>query len=72
MGGYITLAFAEKYPELLNAFGLFHSSAFADDDAKKETRKKGIDFIKKNGASFFKNIQSKFIFRKNKKRKPGT
>src|ERR1041385_6326251 len=26
MGGYITLAFAEKYPEYLNAFGLFHSS----------------------------------------------
>ncbi len=23
MGGYVTLAFAEKYPELLNSFGLF-------------------------------------------------
>jgi len=27
MGGYITLALAEKYPEYLNAFGLFQSSA---------------------------------------------
>lgn len=53
MGGYITLAFAEKYPELLNGIGLFHSSAFADDEQKKETRKKGIDFIKKNGPELF-------------------
>jgi len=36
MGGYITLAFAEKYPELLNAMGLFHSTAYADDDVKKK------------------------------------
>ena len=53
MGGYITLAFAEKYPELLSAFGLFHSSAYADDDAKIETRKKAIGFIRKNGAEAF-------------------
>jgi pimeloyl-ACP methyl ester carboxylesterase len=53
MGGYISLAFAEKYPELLNSFGLFHSSAFADNDEKILTRKKGIDFIKKNGTKPF-------------------
>jgi pimeloyl-ACP methyl ester carboxylesterase len=53
MGGYITLAFAEKYPELLNGFGLFHSSAFADDEEKKQTRRKAIDFIKANGAYAF-------------------
>ena len=35
MGGYIILALAEKYPEVLTAFGLFHSSAFADSDEKK-------------------------------------
>lgn len=53
MGGYITLAFAEKYPALLNGFGLFHSTAYADSEEKKETRKKGIEFIKKNGAFAF-------------------
>jgi pimeloyl-ACP methyl ester carboxylesterase len=53
MGGYITLAFAEKYPELLNSFGLFHSSAFADTEEKKATRRKGIAFIKKNGTEAF-------------------
>jgi pimeloyl-ACP methyl ester carboxylesterase len=53
MGGYITLAFAEKYSERLKAFGLFHSSAFADNEAKIETRKKGIAFIKEHGAAAF-------------------
>jgi len=53
MGGYITLAFAEKYPELLYGFGLFHSSAFADDEEKKQTRLKTIEFIKANGAYAF-------------------
>src|ERR1700728_3502684 len=50
LGGYITLALAEKYPKLLNGFGLFHSSAFADTEEKKQARLKSIDFIKTNGA----------------------
>jgi pimeloyl-ACP methyl ester carboxylesterase len=53
MGGYITLAYQEKYPHDLRAFGLFHSSAFADDSAKTESRKKAIEFIKTNGAAAF-------------------
>jgi pimeloyl-ACP methyl ester carboxylesterase len=53
MGGYVTLAFAEAYPEKLNCFGLFHSTAYADTEEKKQVRKKGIDFIRKNGAFEF-------------------
>ena len=53
MGGYITLAFAEKYPALLNAFGLVHSTAFADSEEKKLARLKSIEFIKANGAYEF-------------------
>lgn len=53
MGGYITLAFAEKYGNLLNSFGLFHSSAFADNADKIAARKKGIEFIRKNGTGAF-------------------
>lgn len=56
MGGYITLAFAEKYPQWLNSFGLFHSTAFADSEEKKATRRKGIEFIKEHGPyEFLKN-----------------
>ncbi len=53
MGGYITLAFADRYPDKLNMFGLFSSTAYPDDDAKKEARKKGIGFIKNNGVGLF-------------------
>jgi pimeloyl-ACP methyl ester carboxylesterase len=53
MGGYITLAYAEKYPEDLAAFGLFHSTAYPDTEEKKETRRKGIAFVQKHGAFEF-------------------
>ena len=53
MGGYITLAYADKYAETLNGFGLFHSSAYADDEAKIATRKKAISFIAQNGTAAF-------------------
>ena len=53
MGGYITLAFAEKYPEKLKGLGLFHSTAFADNDEKKTVRNKNIEFIKKHGSDKF-------------------
>ncbi|MCW3073269.1 MAG: alpha/beta hydrolase [Flaviaesturariibacter sp.] len=53
MGGYITLAFAERYPQLLSGFGLFHSSAFADSEEKRSTRRKGILFIEEHGAEAF-------------------
>lgn len=53
MGGYITLAFAQKYAPLLNGFGLLHSTAFADSDEKKQNRKRGIELIKTYGAHAF-------------------
>jgi pimeloyl-ACP methyl ester carboxylesterase len=53
MGGYITLAFAAKYPHCLNGMGLFHSTAFADSKEKKQVREKAIDFIKEKGAAIF-------------------
>ena len=53
MGGYVALAFAEKYEHKLSGLGLFHSTAFADTDEKIATRKKGINFIKEHGAATF-------------------
>lgn len=56
MGGYITLHFAEQYPNLLTGFGLLHSTAFADTDEKKQTRLKSIDLIEDYGSyAFLKN-----------------
>lgn len=53
MGGYMTLAFAEKYPQILKGIGLFQSTAFADTEEKKETRRKAIEFINTQGADEF-------------------
>jgi len=53
MGGYISLAFAEKYPQQLKAFGFFHSTAYADSDEKRMARRKSIDFIRQYGAAPF-------------------
>lgn len=57
MGGYITLAFAEKYAKQLLGFGLIHSSAFADSEEKKMNRKRGIELMEQYGAySFLKTV----------------
>jgi pimeloyl-ACP methyl ester carboxylesterase len=53
MGGYVTLAFAEIFPDLLNSFGLFHSTAFSDSEEKINTRRKGIEFMNEQGAEAF-------------------
>jgi len=56
MGGYITLAFAEKYPHLLRGFGLIHSTAFADSEEKKQNRRRGIEMMEEYGGyAFLKN-----------------
>jgi len=52
MGGYVTLAFAAKYPENLNGFGLFHSHAAADSDEVKLNREKTIQLIENDRMGF--------------------
>ncbi len=53
MGGYIALALAEKYPALLKGLGLFHSTARADSEEKKEGRRKSIRMMEQYGAETF-------------------
>jgi pimeloyl-ACP methyl ester carboxylesterase len=62
MGGYIALAFAEKYTNKLKGLGLFHSTAYADTASKKETRQKGIEFINQYGASAFLKTSTPNLF----------
>jgi pimeloyl-ACP methyl ester carboxylesterase len=53
MGGYATLSYVEKYPSTVRAYGLLHSSAYADDDLKKENRRKSIKLIQNEGKEVF-------------------
>ena len=72
MGGYITLALAEKYWNHVDAFGLIHSTAFADSEEKKVVRSKGIEFILKNGAfEFLKTATPNLFSEEFKDKQPG-
>ena len=46
LGGYVTLAFVEKYAERLSGFCLFHSHPLADSEETKENRKREISLVK--------------------------
>jgi len=62
MGGYVTLAFADRYPEHLKAMGLFHSTAYANNEEKKSARRKGIEFIKGYGTFEFLRTTTPNLF----------
>lgn len=49
LGGYVSLAIAEKHNSSIDSLVLFHSSAFADTEIKKESRDRAADFISRNG-----------------------
>lgn len=53
LGGYVALAMVARRPELIGGLVLFHSTALADTDERKESRNKVIDFVNKNGAKEF-------------------
>lgn len=56
MGGYVTLAFAGKYPKLLRGFVLFHSHAAADSPETMASRERTISLVEKDRAGFIKNF----------------
>ncbi len=52
MGGYVSLAFGELYPESVRAICLLHSTASADSEEKIHNRNRGIEIAKKNPQLF--------------------
>lgn len=53
LGGYVALAMANQGGEHFAGLGLFHSTAFADSEEKRQSRDKTIEFVKNNGAAAF-------------------
>lgn len=51
LGGYVTLAFAEKYADKLLGLGLIHSTGLPDSEEKKEKRRQDIEDISINGVN---------------------
>lgn len=53
LGGYVTLAFAERHADRLTGFGLIHSTAYPDDEQGRANRDKGMESIRQNGMEPF-------------------
>ena len=58
LGGYVTLAFADKYPDMLLGMGLIHSTALPDTVDKKKKRLQDIYHIAQHG---IEDYVSRFI-----------
>jgi len=53
MGGYVGFAFADIYPHKVCGLSLVHSTPQADDEGKRETRRKSIELIRKGAKKMF-------------------
>jgi pimeloyl-ACP methyl ester carboxylesterase len=53
LGGYITLAFAEEYPQYLDSFGLFHSPHLPTVKKKKRSEQKLLILFNDKGPHAF-------------------
>jgi pimeloyl-ACP methyl ester carboxylesterase len=57
MGGYVTLAYARKYPKKLKGICIFHSHCFADSPDDREIRNRTIELVRNDKFGFI----TKFI-----------
>lgn len=65
MGGYVALAFAEKYPDNIKGICLFNSSAFSDSPTKQKERDRAIVVVKKNHDRFIREVIPNLIVNTN-------
>ncbi len=65
MGGYLALAYAQKYPESLLGFGLIASHPYSDTADGKAGRQEMIDRVKREGASYVPDFYIPKIFSEN-------
>jgi pimeloyl-ACP methyl ester carboxylesterase len=56
MGGYVTLAFASKYPGKLRGIGLLHSHAMEDTPEAKVNRNRAIEVVNSDRGAFIFNF----------------
>lgn len=62
LGGYVTLSFAERFPEKLSGLALIHSTAYPDSEEATQGRTKTMDLISENGIEpLIKNLVPKLF-----------
>lgn len=52
MGGYVALAFAELYPDMVKGIILQNSTSLADSDERKTNRDRAVAAVKQNATAF--------------------
>ena len=62
MGGYATLAYAEKFPDKLAGFCLFHSSPLADNEEKLAARDREIQLVREGRKNLLYNTNIPKMF----------
>jgi len=61
MGGFVTLAFAKKYPGMLQGISLFHSHPFGDSEEGKINRERAVKLMRESRQNYiFQFIPSLF------------
>lgn len=53
LGGYVALEMIRQHPDNYRGLVLFHSTAYADSEEKKDSRTKVVQFIRDNGVTAF-------------------
>ena len=67
MGGYVGLAFMEKYPEMLRDFMLLNSTPQADSEEKKEIRERSVEIVRRNKKAYISMAISNLLTAENNK-----
>lgn len=67
MGGYVSLAFAEIYPDKLIGFGLFHSHSLADSEQDKKNRSRTIEIVNQEKGAFVNQFIPSLFAKENQK-----
>ena len=68
MGGYIALAFAELYPEMMKGLVLMNSTSRADSDERKTNRDRAILAVKQNYTTFIRMSIANLFSENNRER----
>ena len=66
MGGYVALAFLEKYPDNCKSLCLFNSSARSDSPERQADRTRAISVIKKNHELYVKTVVPNLFYTEKK------
>ncbi len=70
MGGYVSLAFAENFPDMIDGLVLLHATTTADSQERKENRNRAADILYKNKDAYVSMAISNLFTEKARKEFP--